>query len=113
MVQIDVASALLDAIYELSQVEDIYDLRLMRSRVAKVLEECLKPAVAAVRANEKRIQAARELLGTVLTIEEVATDEAKADPGVLPVLQQIHCKVAKLTAAELLASIKPEVRDAE
>jgi hypothetical protein len=32
---------------------------------------------------------------------------------VLPVLQQIHRKIAQLTAPELLAWINPEVRDAE
>jgi hypothetical protein len=45
----------------------------------------------------------------VLAINEQATDEARQDPGVLPVLQQIHRKIAQLTAPELLASIKPEV----
>jgi hypothetical protein len=49
----------------------------------------------------------------VLAINEQATDEARQDPGVLPVLQQIHRKIAQLTAPELLAWINPEVRDAE
>ena len=102
--QIDVESALEDAIFDLSALEDVYDLALMRSRVAMVIEECLRPALAAVKANEKRIQKARELLGTVLAIDEVVTDDAKRDPGVLPVLRKLDCKVAQLTAPELLAS---------
>ena len=106
--QIDVESALLDAIFELSKVEDIYDRQLAWSTVSDVIEDCLRPALASVQANEKRIQAAREMLGVVLAINEQATDEARQDPGVLPVLQQIHCKVRQLTAPELLASIKPE-----
>jgi hypothetical protein len=81
--------------------------------VSDVIEDCLRPALASVQANEKRIQAARELLGVVLSIDEVATDDAKRDPGVLPVLRALDCKVAKLTAPELLAWINPEVRDAE
>jgi hypothetical protein len=107
--QIDVESALLDAIFELSKVEDIYDRQLAWSTVSDVIEDCLRPALASVQANEKRIQAAREMLGVVLAINEQATDEARQDPGVLPVLQQIHRKIAQLTAPELLASIKPEV----
>jgi hypothetical protein len=107
---IDVESALEDAIFELTAVEDIYDLVLMRSLVAMVIEECLRTALAAVKANEKRIQDARELLGVVLAIDEVATDEAKRDPGVLPVLRKLDCKVAQLTAPELLASITREMK---
>lgn len=111
--QIDVESALADAIFKLRSIDDIYDRRLAWSKVSEVIEECLVPALAAVKANEKSIQVARELLGVVLAVDEQATDEAKRDPGVLPVLRKLDCKVAQLTAPELLASIKPEVPDAE
>lgn len=54
-----------------------------------------------------------QLFATACAINRVATMAARQDPGVLPVLRKLDCKVAKLTAPELLASIKPEVRDAE
>jgi hypothetical protein len=98
--QIDVESALEDAIFELTEVEDMRDQGDMRRKVADVIEECLRPALAAVRANEKRIQAALDSLGVLLAINEQATDEAKRDPGVMPVLRALDCKVAKLSAPE-------------
>jgi ribosome maturation protein Sdo1 len=97
--QIDVESALEDAIFELTEVEDMRDQGDMRRKVADVIEECLRPALAAV-ANEKRIQAALDSLGVLLAINEQATDEAKRDPGVMPVLRALDCKVAKLSAPE-------------
>lgn len=102
--QIDVESALADAIFDLDKIEDMWVIEDMHKLVAKVLGECLRPALAAVKANEKRIQAARELLGVVLAIDEQATDEAKRDPGVMPVLRALDCKVAKLTAPEFQQS---------
>ena len=45
---IDVGDALIDAIFHLEEIEDIYDLTLMRSRVATVRDEFLRPALKAV-----------------------------------------------------------------
>ena len=94
--QIDIESALEDAIFQVEQLEYIYDLNIIRSRAAQVLEECLRPALAAVQANEKRIKALLNSLEAALTastIDRIATPEAKQDPGVMPVLQQLGCKV--------------------
>ena len=114
--QIDVESALEDAIFELLEIEDMRDQGDMRRKVADVIEECLRPALAAAKATPERQQApdiGAQLFSTACAINRVATEAARNDPGVLPVLQQIHRKIAQLTAPELLASIKPEVRDAE
>jgi hypothetical protein len=116
--QIDVESALEDAIFELTEVEDMRDPGDMRRKVASVLDECLLPALKAVKSNEKRMKVAKERLGaelfeTACAINRVATVAARNDPTVIPVLRALDCKVAKLSAPELLASIKPEVRDAE
>ena len=114
--QIDIESALEDAIFQVEQLEDIYDLNIIRSRAAQVLEECLRPARAAAKANEKRVKALLDSLEAALTastIDRIATPEAKQDPGVMPVLRKLDCKVAQLTAPELLASIHEESADAE
>ena len=94
--QIDIESALEDAIFELNTIEDVYDIELARSRVTEVLDEMLRPALAAVQANEKRIKALLNSLEAALTastIDRIATPEAKQDPGVMPVLQKIEAKV--------------------
>ena len=94
--QIDIESALEDAIFELNTIEDVYDIKLARSRAKEVLDEMLRPALAAVQANEKRIKALLNSLEAALTastIDRIATPEAKQDPGVMPVLQQLGCKV--------------------
>ena len=132
--QIDIESALEDAIFELTEVEDIRNQADMRRKVADVIEECLRPALAAAKANEKRVKALLDSLEAALTagtnrgatigekqdlgaqlfdtacaINRVATAEARRDPGVIPVLRKLDCKVAQLTAPELIWSIKPEV----
>jgi hypothetical protein len=109
--QIDVESALEDAIFELLEIEDMRDQGDMRRKVADVIEECLRPALAAAKATPERQQApdiGAQLFSTACAINRVATAEARRYPGVLPVLRALDCKVAKLTAPELLASIKPE-----
>ena len=167
--QIDVESALEDAIFDLVKIEDMQDQGDMRRKVADVIEECLRPALAATKATPERQQApdiGAQLFSTACAIDRVATaaarndpdvhsvlaalldlyehvgghnhwdaqgnhgatcpvciDQRKAkervwplvraaqqDPGVLPVLRVPDCKVAKLSAPELLASIKPEMK---
>ena len=107
--QIDIESALEDAIFELTEVEDMRDPGDMRRKVASVLDECLLPALKAVKANEKRMKVAKERLGaelfaTACAINRVATLAARQDPGVLPVLRALDCKVDKLSAPEFQRS---------
>jgi hypothetical protein len=87
--QIDVESALEDAIFELVEIEDMRNQADMRRKVADVIE-------AAAKANEKRVKALLDSLEAALTastIDRIATSEAKQDPDVMPVLQQLGCKV--------------------
>jgi len=94
--QIDVESALEDAIFELVGIEYMRNQADMRRKVADVIEECLRPAMAAAKANEKRVKALLDSLEAALTastIDRIATSEAKQDPDVMPVLQQLGCKV--------------------
>ena len=94
--QIDIESALEDAIFELTKIEDMRDPGDMRRKVASVLDECLLPAMAAAKANEKRVKGLIDRLEAALTastIDRIATPEAKQDSGVLPVLQRLGCKV--------------------
>ena len=89
MSQIDVESALEDAIFELVEIEDMRNQADMRRKVADVIE-------AAAKANEKRVKALLDSLEAALTastIDRIATSEAKQDPDVMPVLQQLGCKV--------------------
>ena len=78
-------------------------------------EEELRGGDAPVSKSKERriILDAEQIFQTACAINRVATEAARNDPGVIPVLKALDCKVAKLTAPELLASIKPEVRDAE
>jgi hypothetical protein len=80
--KIDIESALENAIFELTKVDDMRDPGAVRRLVAQALDEFLLPALAAVKANEKRIQAAsrdlgRQLFDTACAINRVATAEAR------------------------------------
>jgi hypothetical protein len=50
---VDVRASLEDSIFELSTIEDVYDIRLARSRVAEVLEK-LRLALAELKREEAR-----------------------------------------------------------
>ena len=105
--QIDVESALEDAIFELLEIEDMRDQGDMRRKVADVIEECLRPALAAAKATPERQQApdiGAQLFSTACAINRVATEAARNDPGVLPVLRALDCKVDQLSAPEFQRS---------
>ena len=96
MTPIDVISALRDSIYSLEKIEDMRGISDMHNLVSRVKNECLIPALAVVEAEETRI-----CLGdTLAAINMEATEAARNDPGVLPVLRALDCKVAKLTVGE-------------
>lgn len=50
----------------------------------------------------KRSDLGDQLFQTACAINRVATETARTDPGVMPVLRKLTCKVAKLSAPELL-----------